>query len=132
MAEFVERKRWVFLGLPFTFTKYRIGDELITVESGFLNRKEDDCYMYKVTDVRLERSFFERIVGIGTVVCITGDNTHPELRLLHIKNSKAIKDFILAQSETERQKHRVLNTMGIGHAGVAGDLDGDGIPDDLQ
>ena len=132
MAMFVERKRWLFFGLPFTFTKYTVEDDKITIDKGFLNKSEDDCYMYKVTDVRLERSFMERLVKLGTVVCITGDNTHPELRLMHIKNAKAVKDFILEQSETERQKKRVLNTMGIGHAGVAGDIDGDGVPDDLQ
>ena len=49
-----ERKRWVFLGLPFTFTKYTVSDEMITINSGLLNSKEDDCYMYKVLDVRLE------------------------------------------------------------------------------
>ena len=31
--EYVERKRWVFLGLPFTFTKYTINDEVITIEN---------------------------------------------------------------------------------------------------
>ena len=29
--EFVEKKRWLFLGLPFTFTKYVIKEDMITV-----------------------------------------------------------------------------------------------------
>lgn len=45
--EFKEKKRWVFLGLPFTFTTYTITEEIVTIDEGFLNRKEDDCYMYK-------------------------------------------------------------------------------------
>ena len=28
---FVERKRWLFLGLPFTFTKYTVKDDVITI-----------------------------------------------------------------------------------------------------
>ena len=46
--EFRERKRWVFFGLPFTFTVYTIKEDVITVNTGILNREENDCYMYKV------------------------------------------------------------------------------------
>lgn len=124
--EFKERKRWTFLGLPFTFTIYTVKEDMITVEEGFLNKKENDCYMYKVQDVELLRSFGERIFGLGTVKCYTGDTTNPELYLYHIKNSKAIKDFILEISETARLKRRTLNMLDIG-AGEMSDME----PDDL-
>lgn len=123
--EFVERKRWLFLGLPFTFTKYIIKENILTIDSGLLKKIENDCYMYKVQDVELITSLAERIVGLGTVVCYTGDTTHPKLILSHIKNAKVIKDFILEASEQARMKRRTLNTLDIG-AG-AGDLDGDDI-----
>ena len=111
---FCERKRWVFLGLPFTFTVYTVKDDLITIEEGFFNRKENDCYMYKVQDVQLIRSLGERIFGLGTVKCFTGDTTNPELYLTHIKNAKALKDFILEASETARLKRRTLNVLDVG------------------
>ena len=34
--EYVERKRWLFLGLPFTFTKYTVKEDMITVDEGLL------------------------------------------------------------------------------------------------
>lgn len=113
-----ERKRWVFFGLPFTFTTYKLSEELLTVDSGVFKRIEDDCYMYKITDVRLIQSFGERIFKLGTVECITGDKTSPILRLEHIKNAKAVKDYILECSEQQRIKHRTINTLNIG-AGAA-------------
>ena len=64
MAEFTERKRWLFLGLPFTFTKYHIKEDMLTIDSGLLKRTENDCYMYKVQDVELVASLAERLVGI--------------------------------------------------------------------
>ncbi len=52
-TEYTERKRWLFFGLPFTFTKYTIGENIITVNTGLFRKVENDCYMYKVQDVEL-------------------------------------------------------------------------------
>ena len=118
--KYVERKRWVFFGLPFTFTKYTVTSEIITINDGFLSTKENDCYMYKVQDVELLTSLGERIFNLGTVACYTGDNTHPQLHLTHIRNAKELKDFILKESEAARRRRRTLNTLDIGAADIDG------------
>lgn len=122
MTEFKERKRWTFFGLPFTFTVYTVTEEIITIDSGFLNKEENDCYMYKVQDVKLNTSLMERMFGLGTITCYTGDTTSPELKIMHIKNAKAVKNFILEQSEIARRKRRTMNTLDIG-AGSFSDMD---------
>ena len=88
-----EKKRSMFLGLPWTFTTYTVTDEFISIDSGLLNKVENDCYMYKVQDVEHTASIWERMVGLGTIVCYTGDTTHPKLLIEHIRNSKAIKEL---------------------------------------
>ena len=121
--EFREKKRWGFFGLPFTFTTYVVTEELITVEEGFINKRENDCYIYKVQDVELIRTLGERMFGLGTVICYTGDVTTPELRLTHIKNSREVKNYILKASEIARMKRRTLNTLDIGAGADIDDLD---------
>ena len=121
-VEFVEKKRWLFLGLPFTFTKYMIKEDMIIVDTGVFTKVENDCYMYKVQDVEHTASIWERMVGLGTIVCYTGDTTHPKLLIEHIRNSKAIKEFILKESEEARLKRRTVNMLDIG-SGEAGDID---------
>ncbi len=91
-----------------------MNEEYILIDTGFLNTVENDCYMYKVQDVTLKRSFFERIVGLGTVECHTGDTTHPVLELKHIKHSMEIKKYISKVSEEARLKRRTVNTLNIG------------------
>ena len=121
-VEFVEKKRWLFLGLPFTFTKYMIKEDMITVDTGVFTKVENDCYMYKVQDVEHTASIWERMVGLGTIVCYTGDTTHPKLLIEHIRNSKQIKEFILKESEEARLKRRTVNMLDIG-SGEIGDID---------
>lgn len=114
MAEFVERKRWLFLGLPFTFTKYTVKEDRLTIQTGLFKTVENDCYMYKVQDVQHTATLIEKLFKLGTVECFTGDTTHPQLILKHIKNSKAIKEFILKESEEARIKRRTVNMLDIG------------------
>ena len=108
-----EKKRSMFLGLPWTFTTYTIDEEDIVIDTGFFNREENDCYMYKIQDVKLKQSFFERILKLGTVICYTSDATDKTLELIHIKHSKDIKNFILKASEDARLKRRTVNTLSL-------------------
>lgn len=110
---YIERKRIKLFGLPFSFTEYKINEEKITITRGFLSIVEDDVLMYKIQDIRLTKSVFERINGLGTITCYTGDTTHPLLKLYHIKNANKIKQFIMDSSEEARRKRRTLHNMYI-------------------
>ena len=123
--KFIERKRWLFFGLPFTFTKYTVKEDMITVQTGFFKTVENDCYMYKVQDVQHSASLVEKLFRLGTVICFTGDTTHPQLVLEHIKNSRAVKDFILEESEQARLKRRTVNMLDIGSGEIEDGDDGE-------
>lgn len=110
---FCERKRLLFFGLPWTFTKYTITPDMLTVDEGFLKIEENDCYMYKVQDVKLTATLLERMFGLGTITCYTGDVTSKELQLVHIKHAKEIKNYLLEAAEAARIKRRTLHMQDI-------------------
>ena len=111
--EYKERKRSLFFGLPLSFTTYTLTEKKINIKKGLLKTVEDDTLMYKVQDVTLDRGLFERIFGLGTVICYSSDVTDSKLMLTHIRNSSEVKEFILQTAEMERRKVRTVHTMGL-------------------
>ncbi len=101
-----DRKRTVF-GLPWSFTRYFITDEKVLLDIGFLSRTEEEIRLYRITDVTLKRSFYERIFGLGTIHCCSGDKSTPEFDIKHIKNSRATKEMLSDLVEKARNERRV-------------------------
>ena len=102
-----DRKRWTFLGLPWTFTKYTCTPEKFIVESGIFSTKEEEIRLYRILDLTLERSFWQRIFGLGTICCDTVDKSSPRLVIKNIKNPRNVKDLVSEAVEEERLKKRV-------------------------
>ena len=116
--KWTDRKR-TFLGLPWSFTVYELTEEKLLIRTGFLNKHEEEVRLYRIMDLAYEQSLGERIFGLGTIHCWAADKSTPEFKIVHIKNSRAIKDYILEQSEKQRMKRRTLNTQSIN----AGNID---------
>ncbi len=110
-----DRKR-TFLGLPWSFTRYRLEEEKLIIDKGFFSRVEDEIRLYRITDITLKRSLGERIFGLGTIHCCSGDQTSPEFDILHIKNPKKVKDMLSDMIEKERLER---------HIGMREFIDGD-------
>ncbi|OUP20860.1 hypothetical protein B5F29_05370 [Lachnoclostridium sp. An196] len=102
-----DRKRWLLFGLPWTFTKYTCTPEKFVVQSGILKQREDEIRLYRIMDLTLERTFLQRIFGLGTIICDTVDKSSPQLIIRNVKDSRRVKDLISNAVEEERIKKRV-------------------------
>jgi uncharacterized membrane protein YdbT with pleckstrin-like domain len=112
--EYTERSRWLFLGLPWTFTKYEIRENVMTIFKGFFTVRENDCYMYKISDVEITSTLPQRIVGLSTIILYTSDVTDRTIVMKNIKHGREIKDFILQASESARLRRRTVSMQNIG------------------
>ncbi|MDD6237009.1 MAG: PH domain-containing protein [Clostridiales bacterium] len=103
-----DRKRTLF-GLPWSFTKYSLTEEKLLIETGFLNKKEEEVRLYRIMDVTLKRSLGERIFGLGTIHCCSADRSTPEFDILRIKKSGEIKNMLSDMIEQQRTLKRVTS-----------------------
>ena len=128
--QYKEYGRLLLFAIPWPFKHFEIYNNVITIISGFLNIREDDCFMYRISDVELTRSLFQRIFGLSTITCFTSDVTDKTIVLKNIKHGREIKDFIYQESERARIRRRTVNMQDISYN--VDDLDNNGIPDNLE
>lgn len=122
-----DKKR--FMGMPLSFTKYKLGKDRIFAEIGFFTTKYEEVVLYRVRDISLKRSFWQKIFGVGTVIVTSADATSPVLELKNIKRAFDVKEAIHKQTEAVKISRRTRVSEVIGDDD---DIDGDGVPDDID
>lgn len=108
MVIWKDRKRTLF-GLPWSFTKYELTNEKLTIQTGFFNIKQEEIRLYRIMDVTLNRKLGQRIFGLGTIHCCSGDKSTPEFDIKSIKKSQEVKELLSDAVEKERTKKRVAS-----------------------
>ncbi len=103
-----DKKRTLF-GLPLSFTKYAMDKERLFIETGFLSKREDEVRLYRIMDVSLTISFWQRLFGVGTIACDSADKTMGNFELISIKNPRDVKEQLSQMVEEERTKKRVTS-----------------------
>lgn len=119
-----DRKR--HLGLPLSFTRYRLSEDRIFCVKGFLNIHEEEVLLYRVRDLELRLSLGQRIFGVGSVIVHSSDKTMPTLELKNIRIPREVKEMIFRQVEDCKAQRR-MRTMEFVGGGDAGDE-----PDDMD
>lgn len=105
-----DRKR--ILGLPITFTRYRLSEDRLFCEKGFLNIKQDEVLLYRVRDLQLTMTIGQRIFGVGTVCVVSSDKSIPHLDLVNVKDPRNVKEMIHRAVEDAKDKRR-MRTMEV-------------------
>ena len=101
-----DRKR-IFFGLPWTFTTYSLTEKSLFIKSGIFNVKEEEIRLYRILDVTLKRSFWERLFGLGTLHLCTADKSTPEFDIAHIPASREVRTLLSDKVEEARSERYV-------------------------
>ena len=112
-----DRKR--ILGMPLSFTRYALSKDRLFLKRGFLNVHQDEIVLYRVRDLRVSQTLWQRVFGVGTVTVISTDKSIPELALKNIRQPNEVKELIHEYVE----KMKIERRMRVGEMSM--DFDGD-------
>lgn len=113
-----DRKR--FLGMPLSFTRYSLSEDRLFLSVGCFSIKDDEVLLYRVRDISVSRTFWQRIFGVGTISISSADKTTPTLVLKNVKKPIYVKELLHAQVEEMKVRRR----MRFGEM-MSSDLDND-------
>lgn len=100
-----DRKR--ILGMPISFTKYSLSKDRIFINTGFLNLNEEEILLYRVLDVSLKLSFWQRIFKVGSIIVKSSDQSTPVLEIRNVKKPKEVKELVYKYSEEMKMARRI-------------------------
>lgn len=95
------------MGMPLSFTRYRLSEDRIFRETGFFTLREEELLLYRVRDLELTRTLWQRLFGMGTVCVHSSDKTTPHLDLKNIRHPKAVKELIFRTVEEAKDARRL-------------------------
>lgn len=101
-----DRKRPIF-GLPLSFTKYKLTDEKLLIETGVLTIAQEEIRLYRIMDISVKCSLLQRIFNVGTIHCCSADKSCPEFDIKDVKNAIQVKELLSKNVEEERQRKRI-------------------------
>ncbi len=93
--------KWVCLKTIY----YEITPDRIEWGRGVFDKRVDNLDMFRIVDMKLRRTVFDCVVGIGTVVLITNDKTDAEFAFKKIRGARELYD-IIKKAKIEADKKR--------------------------
>ncbi len=124
MYIWTDRKR--FMGMPLSFTRYAMSEDRLFFSVGFFSVRDEELLLYRVRDISVKRTLWQRIFGVGSIIVSSSDKSTPQFTLKNIKRPMDIKELLHTNVEDTKMKRR----MRIGELMADGN-DEDDFDDDI-
>ena len=88
--------------------RYKLTNQRILYEFGFIGKTTEEIELYRVTDVGVKQHPLERVTRMGDVYVHSGDASAPTKYLHNISEPERVKNLIREASRQERERRRVM------------------------
>ena len=113
--EWNDKKR--YFGAPISFTYYNITDNRLYIKRGLLLTRYDEILLYRIYDIKMVQSLWQKLFGVGTVILYTSDassSANKMFRLINIKHPLMVRDLISRKVEAAREEMGIHGAEFIG------------------
>lgn len=100
-----DRKR--FLGMPLSFTRYALSKDRLFFSVGFLSVRDEELLLYRVRDISIKRTLWQRIFGVGSISVASADKSTPQLILKNVKHPLDVKELLHENVEDCKLRRRM-------------------------
>ena len=123
-----DRKR--ILGMPLSFTRYAMSKDRLFFSVGFLSVRDEEVLLYRIRDISIRRTLWQRMIGVGSINVVSADKSTPQLTLKNVKHPLDVKELLHSNVEERkiRRRMRVSEMM----ADIRDDPDDDADLDDFD
>lgn len=113
-----DRKR--ILGMPISFTRYVVDEDRLTIKIGWVNTQVNDVLLYRILDLKLVQTLWQKLFGVGTITLYTADKSQDQIRLKNIKHPEKVRRYLGQLIEEERESRRLVGRelFGVAADGV--------------
>ena len=91
--------------------RYRLTTQRLFIERGILSQTVDQTELIRVDDVRLKKSFLDRLFGLGTIVIFSTDRTEPEIAIEGIADPEQVGEAIRTHMRIQRRRSVFVETL---------------------
>lgn len=88
---------------------YEVTPDRIEWARGIFDRQVDNLDMFRVTDLKLRRSLWECLLGIGTVRLTTTDNSDPHFDFVKVHGCRDLYDIVKKAGLEADRAHNVVH-----------------------
>lgn len=95
-------------GRPFLslVVRYRITNQRVRIESGFLGKDRDDIELIRIQDIDHSQGVGERVLNIGDIALVSADPSKPSAVLRNVKDPVAVHEILRQAMLDARKRYR--------------------------
>jgi membrane protein YdbS with pleckstrin-like domain len=86
---------------------YELSCQRLRINKGVLNQTSDEIELYRVKDVILERKWWMRLTGLGSLHLETSDRSLPDVTIPAVRDADNLRETLRREVEIIRVKKRV-------------------------
>jgi len=88
---------------------YEVTPDRIEWSRGIFDRHVDNIDMFRVVDLKLRQSLLECLLGIGTVIALTSDESDPEFEFIKVHRCRDLYDTLKEAGLQADKKRNVIH-----------------------